>query len=187
MPTDSQQRAVIVMEYDATWPLMFSDISVRLANHLGNLHLRIEHIGSTAVAGLAAKPIIDIDVVYREHWQFEQIAHKLVELGYVYQGNLGIEGREAFTIDAPHHLYVCHETSVELMRHLAFRDYLRAHPPVASAYGAIKMELTDKYRYDREAYTIGKTHFITEVLEQVAAYLRAMEPAVASRLFLQGG
>ena len=90
-------------------------------------------------------------------------------LGYVHQGDLGIPGREAFKTlanDAPHNLYVCPPSSVEFRRHIAFRDFLRAHPIDAKAYGELKLALAAKFRDDRTAYLAGKDGFITELTKR---------------------
>ena len=134
---------------------------------LGSLGSRIEHVGSTSVPGLPAKPIIDMDVVIESADQLEDVAARLTEIGYEGRGDLGVTGRYAFKSPAglpDHHLYVCARDNAELHRHLAFRDYLRSHHAEAVAYGRLKQSLAEAHPFDREAYTEGKTHWIERTL-----------------------
>jgi GrpB-like predicted nucleotidyltransferase (UPF0157 family) len=131
------------------------------------LALRVEHIGSTAVSGLAAKPIIDLDVVVGSAADMAPAIRKLSEIGYVHEGDLGIEGREAFrsqSCDQPHHLYLLVEGAQELARHLAFRDALRADPALREAYSKLKRSLAAQHDGDRAAYTRGKSDFVLAAL-----------------------
>ena len=158
---------VFVVPYDPAWPHTFAALRDRLAPVLGELAVGIEHIGSTAVPGLAAKPIVDIDVVIRYAEDFEEIAQRLAALGYRHLGDLGIVGREAFRSPPHlprHHLYVCASGAAPLRAHLALRDALRADPELATAYEGLKRELAERYRDDRDSYTEGKSTFITAVL-----------------------
>lgn len=121
--------ALVVVDYDPSWPEVFAGLTVPLVRALRELATRIEHVGSTAVPGLAAKPVIDIDVVVDESEVPEAIA-RLVGLGYTHLGDCGIPQREALRRPAGspvHHLYVCPSTSPALANHLAVRDHLRAH------------------------------------------------------------
>ncbi len=136
---------------------------------MANLAAAIEHIGSTAVPGLAAKPIIDIDILLRAKADFPEAVTRLSKLGYVHQGDLGIPQREAFLAlapDIPHHLYVCPPHSQPFQRHLAFRDYLRAHPETVKEYEQLKRALALCYGGDRDAYVRAKTDFIENVVRQ---------------------
>ena len=130
----------------------------------------IEHVGSTAVPGLAAKPIIDIDVVLISAIDLPGVIARLAAVGYEHRGDLGVTGREAFRTppnDLPHHLYVCPPGSPEYRRHICFRDHLRSHPTDANSYAKLKRELGRKFRDDREAYTKAKSMFVTEILRRV--------------------
>ena len=101
---------IIIKDYDPRWPQLFERLRSRIAAVLDKVAISIEHVGSTAVPGLAAKPIIDIDVLLRASTDFPIVIRKLANLGYEHRGDLGISGREAFRAksdDVPHHLYVC--------------------------------------------------------------------------------
>lgn len=160
--------AVVVTSHDPAWPAIFAAIRDRIAPALEGVAIRIEHVGSTAVPGLAAKPIIDIDVVVPGDAAFVAKAiERLAGLGYVHRGDLGIEGREAFSRpegSPPHHLYVVREDSLPLRNHLALRDYLRANPSAAQRYGALKLELAARYANDVDSYVRAKTALVIELL-----------------------
>ena len=161
-------KKVTVLPYDPQWKQNFEAIRQELAAALGNLALRIEHVGSTSVEGLYAKPIIDIDVVIRNTTPLDTVIAALAKIGYQHEGNLGIPQREAFRYDGKshlqkHHLYVCPESSPELRRHIAFRDYLRTHPEDAREYGRIKLEAARLYPEDIDDYIAHKGSFISLV------------------------
>lgn len=158
---------VIIVDYDANWPSVFERLRLKIAAALGSIAVAVEHVGSTAVEGLAAKPIIDIDVLLDSECNLVSAIEKLKSIGYGHQGNLGIAGREAFLAppgSPPHHLYVCQPGSEEFSRHVAFRDFLRTHPAAAREYGALKRELSVRCRHNRKAYTEGKGNFVLKIL-----------------------
>ena len=161
-------RNIIVLPYDTAWEKDFQVIRNELQEVLGKLALRIEHVGSTSVKDLSAKPIIDIDVVIRDYSLFNTVVSRLQKFGYHHEGNLGIVGREAFGYDGKshlrrHHLYVCPERSPELKRHIAFRDYLRSHPEAVTEYSRIKEEAAALYPHDIEKYIGYKSPFIESI------------------------
>ena len=163
------QPPIVIEDFDPQWSVTFERIRLELAAALGNLALRIEHVGSTAVPGLPAKPIIDIDVVIDTESDLPAAADRLAQIGYTYQGDQGIPRRYAFRARDPqpaHHLYVCAKDSPELHRHLAFRDYLRSHPTTAHAYGALKRQIQAEVAGDRLAYTERKSAFIEAILQE---------------------
>jgi len=154
---------IVIVDYDESWPLEFERLRVRTAAAVGDLAVVIEHIGSTAVPGLAAKPVIDLVVVV-ERRNVQGAIKLLSAIGYVHQGNLGVEGREAFRApegDRKHHLYVSPTDSEELRAQLACRDRLRESHALAAEYEALKRELASRFRDDRIGYTDAKTDFVT--------------------------
>jgi GrpB-like predicted nucleotidyltransferase (UPF0157 family) len=165
----SAGTSVVVVDYDPHWPAVFESLRSRIAISLGALAQTIEHVGSTAVPGLAAKPVIDLDVLLRSATDLPLSIRRLADLGYVHQGDLGIAEREAFAAppsQPAHHLYVCLPESAEFRRHLALRDYLRTHPAEARSYGELKRELAARYAADRAAYIEGKRLFVEELIER---------------------
>ena len=165
-------KHVVVMPYDEQWKLDFLQIKAELSDALGQLAIGIEHVGSTSVQGLSAKPIIDIDVIIKDNTALENVVSALGEIGYRHEGNLGIVGREAFKYDGKehlrkHHLYVCPEDSPELKRHIAFRDYLRTRPEAVREYSRIKEEGAKKYPDDIEKYIEYKAPFIEGIYAEI--------------------
>ena len=160
---------IVVVDYDPRWSELFEALRARVASALGELALAIEHVGSTSVPGLAAKPIIDMDVVVRGGDVAEGIA-RLAQLGYRHRGDLGILEREAFEPPAgspAHHLYLCPEDSQALANHRAVRDFLRGDPVAARAYGELKKQLAAAHGRDIDGYIAGKTAFLVGVLREV--------------------
>ena len=164
-------RNIIVLPYGEKWKQAFLDIKSELAAALGPLALSIEHVGSTSVPGLAAKPIIDIDVVVRKT-NLEPAIKALATIGYEHEGNGGIEGREMFKYSGKehlmdHHLYVCPEDSRELKRHVLFRDYLLSHPDAVQAYSQIKKEAAELYPHDIDSYINHKGTVIEKIYKEL--------------------
>ena len=136
-------KKVIVLPYDAAWESAFEAIRAEIQTALGDLMLGIEHVGSTSVKGMSAKPCIDIDVVIRDYSVFDAVVQKLDAIGYIHEGDLGIKDREAFKYTDKshlmlHHLYVCPQDSEELRRHITFRDFLRRTPEAVRKYSLVK-------------------------------------------------
>lgn len=159
---------VVVVPYDNRWPTDFEKIKRELEEALGDLILDIVHVGSTSVAGLSAKPCIDLDVMIRDYSVFEAVANRLAAIGYIHEGNLGIRHREAFSYDhkphlQKHHLYVCPQDSEELRRHLAFRDGLRADPEAVKWYSMVKEAAARRFPNDIEGYMACKAPCIEEL------------------------
>jgi GrpB-like predicted nucleotidyltransferase (UPF0157 family) len=168
----AQAEPVVIVDYDPAWPTQFEALARRAEAALGGLAERVEHVGSTAVPGLAAKPVIDLDVVVAAGGDVPEAVRRLQAIGYRHQGDLGIRGREAFRQppDEPrHHLYVCPRESPALAAHLQFRDHVRAHPDVAREYAALKRALAHTHGADRDAYTDAKTAFVVAALRDAGA------------------
>jgi GrpB-like predicted nucleotidyltransferase (UPF0157 family) len=165
------QEPIAIVEYDPNWPRSFDQLRMRLEEHLGNLPVAIEHVGSTAVPGLASKPIIDLDVVVRSSDDVATATSRLELRGYRHEGDLGVTGREAFAPPPPlprhdHHLYVVVLGSEPYRNHVLLRDYIRAHPEEASRYGDFKRALASRLGHDREAYTEEKSALLEEMLSK---------------------
>ncbi|MYL63446.1 GrpB family protein [Bacillus hwajinpoensis] len=167
-----------IYEYDEQWSKSFRLLKQVIELNLTDLVIKVEHVGSTAVKGLGAKPILDIDIVIKSYDVLPAVIQRLEKIGYFHQEVWSIEGREAFgrkdtltpwdgnnTIWMEHHLYVCNQDSNELARHIAFRDYLRSNPEAVAEYDRIKRNIANRAT-DRADYTIGKTDFITKILER---------------------
>ena len=155
---------MLIQEYNSNWVSDFEKIKQKLETVLSQ-KTKVEHIGSTSVPHLAAKNIIDIDIVYLEKSEkvFEQIKKGLIKLGYYHNGNQGIEDREVFKrkdttneeniLDKiPHHLYVCSFESEELKRHVLFRDFLRENEEARNEYQNLKYNLAQRVGQIKKQY-----------------------------------
>ncbi|MFW9807534.1 MAG: GrpB family protein [Candidatus Thorarchaeota archaeon] len=166
-------KPVTVEKYNPEWVSWFERLNTFFQSKLDQYVIRIEHVGSTSIPGMIAKPIIDFDIVIHMS-DFDEVRSRLEMIGYVHQGDLGIPEREAFALTdlklreelPPHHLYVCGMNSKELHRHIAFRDYLRSHQDDATKYSEIKVKLIKKHSNDRTLYIDGKDQLVKEILEK---------------------
>ena len=166
---------ILIAEYDAEWPMLYEREKIKILNALGNTIADIQHIGSTSVPGLAAKPVIDIflGIEYMPP-QDAQIAG-LETMGYLYCGELGIPGRHYFRLGMPrtHQIHLVQLDSKFWETHILFRDFLRAHPDAAQQYEALKRDLAVKFRDDRERYTDSKAPLIEQMLVQAMSWRRS--------------
>ncbi|NML37616.1 GrpB family protein [Chitinophaga sp. G-6-1-13] len=187
-----ENRTITVVPYSAEWADTFERLAGIYRAQLGHLISGVEHVGSTSVPGLAAKPIIDIDILIQTSAGLLPVVAILEQLGYTWRGDLGIPGREAFGRNADtapldgsstswpaHNLYVCVEGCVSLKNHLQLRNYLRQHPEAARQYGTLKQELAVKYPNDIDSYVEGKTAFITGILAHTGMEADALKNITA--------
>ena len=161
-------KNVIVVPYDKAWKSDFEEIKREIESVIGDLIVGVEHVGSTSVEGLSAKPIIDIDVVIKDYSVFAAVVQKLETIGYIHEGNLGIKDREAFKYQnkphlQKHHLYVCPQYSEELHRHVTFRDYLKNNREAVRKYSLVKETAAILFPDDIEKYIDYKTPCIEEL------------------------
>ena len=164
-------KKVIVLPYDVVWESAFEAIRAEIQTALGDLMLGIEHVGSTSVKGMSAKPCIDIDVVIRDYSVFDAVVQKLDTIGYIHEGDLGIKDREAFKYaNKPHlmthHLYVCPRDSEELHRHIAFRDFLRKNPEAVKKYSRVKETAAQLFPDSIDQYIEYKSPCIEELYKE---------------------
>jgi GrpB-like predicted nucleotidyltransferase (UPF0157 family) len=162
---------VVVLPYDEAWKSDFVKIKNEIESAVGDLIVGVEHVGSTSVEGLFAKPIIDIDVVIEDYSVFDAVVKKLEAIGYIHEGDLGIRDREAFKYsDKPHlrkhHLYVCPQCSEELHRHLTFRDYLRNNPEAVGKYSKVKEKAAELFPEDIDGYIGYKSECIEKLYRE---------------------
>ncbi len=161
---------VVLVDYDPTWPQRFERLAARASAALHPISCRVEHVGSTSVPGLPAKPVIDLDVVVAAADVLAAI-ERLGGIGYLHKGNGGLPGREAFLWpqgEPRHHLYLCTPDTPAFRDHVLFRDYLRAHPEALREYAALKRALAARHAAERDAYQAGKAEFIDAVMERAA-------------------
>lgn len=160
-------KNVVVEKWNPKWKDEFERIVDSLGEDIIYNSVKIEHVGSTSVEGLSAKPIIDLDIVI-ENDKFEIIKRLLNDKGYEHEGDLGIEGREAFSYSGKeelmtHHLYVCPKDSKELFKHITFIDFLKNNPDLASEYSKVKEQAALLYPDDIDKYM----EFKSEIIEKI--------------------
>ncbi len=156
-----------VVGSSAEWKRDFNAIKDYLSKLLSKWNASIEHVGSTAIPGLASRPIIDIDIIVSHDCVSVAQITAIESLGYLYEGEKKISGRHAFRQLNPlprHHLYLCLVDSGALRNHLAFRDYLLSHPEKVAEYSSLKYRLATLHPNDRQSYIKGKTGFIVACL-----------------------
>ncbi|WP_157873711.1 GrpB family protein [Kineococcus radiotolerans] len=157
----------VVVDYDPHWREDFDMLRSCLHPLVADVALSIEHVGSTAVPGLAAKPIIDVDVVVADEHASRAAVHALASGGWTPEGDLGIPGRQALQArpDLPyHHLYVVIDGSQPHLDHVLLREHLRCHPAAAAEYGALKKRIAPLLRTDRQAYLEAKSELVQRLL-----------------------
>ena len=166
---DKPVKTIVVVDYDAEWPRRFEEVRARVWPAVLDVADRIEHVGSTSVPGLAAKPIIDMTVVVSTRGDVPPVIERLARLRYRHRGNLCVDDREAFDnpADLPkHNLYVCPEGTIGIVNQVAVRDFLRANADAARRYAELKKRLAAKFPHDIDQYVFGKTDFILDVLRR---------------------
>ena len=146
---------MVVEKYNPKWVEQFQTLKEFLEKNTTEYN-SIEHVGSTSIPEMNAKPIIDIDIVVEDASQFQRLKEELLKIGYVHEGDRGIPGREAFdhekvSVGIDHHLYVCVKDNAELQRHLKFRDKLRSSPELVNEYNKIKEEILAKVGADNRS------------------------------------
>ncbi|PAB60319.1 GrpB family protein [Anaeromicrobium sediminis] len=165
-------RVIEVVPYDSKWEKEFKKAKEFYSKILKELNVEIEHVGSTSVEGLQAKPILDIDIIVQTQKESHRVIKALEEVGYEHIGNMGIEGRDAFLYDKgnpqltwiQHNLYVCIKGSESLNNHLLLRNHLKKNKEAVEKYGALKKELAKRYPNDIDSYVEGKSELIASFL-----------------------
>ncbi|UFT99256.1 GrpB family protein [Radiobacillus kanasensis] len=166
-------RKVDVLPYQEGWKSLFEEEADHLSRIFGEELIAIHHIGSTSVKGLKAKPIIDIMPVVKNIHQVDGFNDSMIAIGYEPKGENGIRGRRYFQKggdNRTHHVHIYENKSPEIIRHLALRDYLRAFPEEAKAYGDLKERLAKKFPYQIESYIQGKERFVSELEQRALAW-----------------
>ena len=169
-------RRIIISEYDSAWPDDYLEEAARLREVFGSLLQRVHHIGSTAIPDMPAKPTIDIIAEVTRIRSVDGLNRALAGIGYEARGESGIPGRRYFrkgtTLCHTHHLHAFAEGDPHVLRHLVFRDYLRAHPEAATRYATLKRRLAGRFRTDPAAYTDTKGPLVRELEAKAMAWYR---------------
>ncbi|HLO79595.1 MAG TPA: GrpB family protein [Chitinophagaceae bacterium] len=165
----------LIKPYEPHWKTEFEKIKTVLESALQNIDVDIQHVGSTAIPGLPAKPILDIDIIIGDKKALDEVSSRLEKLGYINKGEQGIAGRFAFRQGSEfipanwpaHHLYVCFSDSLALKNHILFRDALWQDQKLVEKYSSLKMALVNEKGMTREEYQKRKTEFIISVLKDL--------------------
>jgi GrpB-like predicted nucleotidyltransferase (UPF0157 family) len=168
---------IIVVTYDPGWPALFRQVAAPIRQALGPLALRIDHIGSTSIAGLDAKPVIDVQISVASLEPVEPFRLPLESLGYVFRAD-NPELTKRYFRETPGqrrtHIHVRRLGSWAEQFALLFRDYLRLHPEDAREYAALKYRLAAQYRHDRQGYTEAKDPFLWEIMQKADRWSQAV-------------
>ncbi len=163
------KNKISISNYDPRWPLLYEEEKALILGAIGDKIVAIEHVGSTAVPGLGAKPVIDIMVAVEKLADVEDFVTPLAAIGYKPEKEVTIPDRRFFNKgpqERHRHLHISEMNSEFWKRHIVFRDYLRAHPETVREYYDLKRRLAVKFEDDREAYTDAKSAFIEEVIRE---------------------
>ncbi|MEK5174273.1 GrpB family protein [Heyndrickxia sp. FSL W8-0496] len=159
-------RKVEVTKYNENWIVLFQEEARKLTEIFGTELLEIHHFGSTSVKGLKAKPIIDMLLVVKDIQLVNKFNGEMRSLGYVPKGENGIPERRYFQKGGDqrtHHVHIYEKDNKQIIRHLAFRDYLREHPDAVKMYGDLKMELAKRFPFNIDSYIDGKESLVLEL------------------------
>lgn len=172
-PLGLANDVVELRPHDDRWPSLFAAEAKRLRAALGETILAVEHIGSTAIPEMPAKPLLDMMAAVAEGVALDRLAEGLAALGYEDCGPAGVPERTLFAKGPPeqrtHHLSLVPSGADYWHDQILFRDFLRANGDAAAAYAALKQDLLQRYRTARPDYTDGKSDFVTEVLARARA------------------
>jgi GrpB-like predicted nucleotidyltransferase (UPF0157 family) len=167
-------RYVVVVPHDPHWPDLFQQEAAVLQQLFGRLALAYHHIGSTAIPGTSAKPIIDMLVEVLSLEPIDAITPALIAIGYIPKGESGVPERQFFIKGSDtlrtHHLHVFPVGHAQIARHLAFRDYLRAHRAEARAYSQLKEILARQFPWDIGSYIVGKDEWVKAAEQRALAW-----------------
>ena len=182
---------IYLADYDPRWPVLFEAERTRLQAAISDWAADIQHVGSTSIPGIAAKPIIDIAVHLRSLVDALYCITPLIELGYECLGEFGIPGRIYFRkrtdqpvrgqthdgIGRSHQIHMYERTNEQYENQIVFRDYLRGHPDAALEYEALKRQLAARHARDVEAYALAKSDFVLDILARARPAAAARRPS----------
>ncbi|ACA55781.1 GrpB family protein [Clostridium botulinum] len=174
MSEEKQLRIIEVVPHDPKWKIEYKKEAEKIYKIMKDEIVQIHHIGSTAIRGIYAKPIIDILVEVENINNVDNYNEEMKFLGYIPKGEYGIKGRRFFLkglYDRTHHVHIFEKDDSEIERHINFRDYMIEHKEEAKQYEKLKKELALKFRYDIDSYCIGKDSFIKKIDEKAKLWV----------------
>lgn len=164
-----EKRIIEIKPFNENWKKEYKKEAKKLLEIFGSLTNRIEHIGSTAIPGMKAKPIIDILIIVNDLSKVDALNNAMKTIGYTPMFEYGIKNRRFFLkgkINRTHHVHVFEYPHEHVTNHLLFREYLINHPAEAQKYAILKESLAKKYPHEIEQYMAGKNHFIKDIIEK---------------------
>ncbi|MFI6740547.1 GrpB family protein [Nonomuraea sp. NPDC050451] len=171
------RERVVIVDYEPAWPAMFAELATSMRRVLGDVAVRIDHIGSTSVAGLAAKPVIDVQISVRSFDPLEAFRAPLESMGLVYRAD-NPERTKRYFRETPGrrrtHVHVRQLGSFSQQFPLLFRDYLRSHPSAAAEYALVKRRYAAEFRHDRLGYVKAKDSFVWDVVRRADAWAQCI-------------
>ncbi|APH14914.1 grpB family protein [Clostridium sporogenes] len=174
MSEEKQVRIIEVVPHNSKWRIEYEKESEKIYNIMKDEIVQIYHIGSTAIEGIYAKPIIDILVEVENVNNVDNYNEEMKSLGYIPKGEYGIKGRRFFLkglYDRTHHVHIFEKGDSEIERHINFRDYMIEHKEEAKQYEELKKELALKFKYDIDSYCEGKDSFIKKIDEKAKLWI----------------
>lgn len=165
-PLGLEPGVVRLVEYDARWGGLFAAEQRRIRDQCGELPLRLEHVGATAIPGMCAKPVLDIAAGRPRDSSPDDYRAALEQAGYLHRGERGVPGRQFFCRGVPraYHVHLVEEDGPLWRDYLAFRDYLRSHAEAVRQFAELKRTLAARFSRDRDAYMNAKSSHVQEIL-----------------------
>ncbi len=171
------RKPMLIEKYTSNWITNFTDLRREIGSGLTGIEYQIEHVGSTSIPKLDSKPIIDIDIIYKNESDFKKIKSGLIKIGYYHNGNQGIEKRDVFKRNGKivsdfldtisHHLFVCSKNSEPLERHILMRNFLRKNDWARLKYQEMKYELAEKANQDKKMYAELKELSVNDFIDEM--------------------
>ena len=175
---NEKKRTIQVVSHDPSWPAEFEKEARAISFILGDLVVHVHHIGSTAVPDLKAKPVIDILLEVTDVIVLDAHDAGMKSLGYTPKGEFGITGRRFYLkglYDRTHHVHAFNADSPDVKRHIAFRDYLIAHPSIAKDYEELKVRCASECNNDNDKYCDGKDAFVRKHEQRAEEWMRCQQ------------
>ena len=164
-----KRNTIKLLPFSIEWKTIFKNEKRKILKGIKDYIISVEHIGSTSILNICSKPIIDICISLKNYSDGLKCVNYLESIGYIYKDEFGIPGRHYFSTKdetVKFHIHMFEEKNLEYKNHIYFRDYLNKYPEEAKKYEKLKFKLKEKYSYNRDLYTEGKSKFIKKILKK---------------------
>jgi GrpB-like predicted nucleotidyltransferase (UPF0157 family) len=171
-------REIIILPYNENWTEHYNQIKNQLINIFGDLVIDIQHIGSTSIRGMSAKPIIDVMIIVNDIQEVDNLSYKMIDVGYKARGENGIPGRRYFQyfheddVNHTQHIHIYEKNNAAVIDQLMFRDYLRIDKDAFEQYQQAKIDLAELFRHSPSEYTNAKNNCINEILNKAKSHYK---------------